>query len=374
MIIGITGTLGAGKGTVVEFLKQKGFAHYSVRDFLTKEIEKRNLPVNIDSMVLVANDLREKNSPSYIVKQLYQQASKQGGNCIIESIRSIGEVEALKSNRNFYLIAVDTPSDVRYSRIILRSSETDNLTYEEFIEKEKRQMQSLNPNEQNIKKCMEMADFIVHNDKDFQYLKRQIDLIYDRIKIPEPKIKEVKPVEKSVEKKPIPNIIPTISPPSRPYERPSWDEYFLKMAALVAERSTCLRHHVGAIIVRDKRVLTTGYNGAAIGKKDCTELGCNKDRLGLGSGKSYEECRAIHAEQNAIIQAGIHGIVLKDSILYLTHTPCKMCAKEIVQTGIKKIISYQDFSGDLGAKEYLEESKIEIIKIPRPSNILSFKD
>jgi len=157
-------------------------------------------------------------------------------------------------------------------------------------------------------------------------------------------------------------------------KRPSWDEYFLKMASLVAERSTCLRHHVGAILVRDKRVLTTGYNGAAIGKKDCLELGCRKSELNIPSGMGYEECRAIHAEQNAIIQGGVHGTSIKGSTLYLTHTPCRICAKEIVQAGIKKIVSYQDFTGDKGAKDYLEEEGIKIEIFPRPDNQVYFKD
>jgi dephospho-CoA kinase len=182
MIIGITGTLGAGKGTIVELLKQKGFEHYSVRDFLTKEIEKRGLPINIDSMVLVANQLREMNSPNYIVEQLYSKAQEKGRDCIIESIRAIGEVKALRLKDNFYLIAVDAPPELRYSRIISRQSETDNLTYDEFIEKEKRQMSSLNPNEQNIKRCIEMADFIIQNNKDFEYIKKQVDFVYERIR------------------------------------------------------------------------------------------------------------------------------------------------------------------------------------------------
>jgi dephospho-CoA kinase len=182
MIIGLTGTLCAGKGSVVELLKQKGFKHYSVRGFLIKEIEKRNLPIKIDSMVLVANDLREKNSPSYIVEQLYSEAKKKGKNCVIESIRAVGEIEALKSKGNFYLIAVNAPLALRYSRMISRQSEIDNLTYDEFIEKEKRQMKSSNPNEQNLEKCIEMADFTIQNEKNFEYLQKQVDSIYEKIK------------------------------------------------------------------------------------------------------------------------------------------------------------------------------------------------
>jgi len=157
-------------------------------------------------------------------------------------------------------------------------------------------------------------------------------------------------------------------------KRLSWDEYFMKLSALVAERSTCRRHHIGAVIVKDKRIITTGYNGAAKSRKDCIELGCVKDQKELASGLGYEECRAIHAEQNAIVQGSIQGISVVGGTLYCTHTPCMICAKLIVQVGIKRIVSYQNFEGDRGAKQYLEESGVELVKIPRPNSVIGFKD
>lgn len=128
--------------------------------------------------------------------------------------------------------------------------------------------------------------------------------------------------------------------------RLSWDEYFLKMAFLVAERSTCLRHHVGAIIVKDRHVLTTGYNGAAKNTADCLALGCLRDQLHIKSGERHEICRAIHAEQNAIIQAGLHGISINDATLYCTHSPCIICAKMIVNAGIKRVVIGRDYPDD----------------------------
>ena len=130
IIIGITGTIGAGKGTIVDYIvNKKGFDHYSVRAFISDEIIKRNLSVNRDSMVLVANDLRAKHSPSYIAEQLYEEALKSGKNCIIESIRSPGEVEKLKSKGNFFLFAIDAPAKIRYKRILKSDIKKDKDEY-----------------------------------------------------------------------------------------------------------------------------------------------------------------------------------------------------------------------------------------------------
>ncbi len=148
-------------------------------------------------------------------------------------------------------------------------------------------------------------------------------------------------------------------------KRPSWDEYFMKISSLVAERSTCKRHHVGVIIVKNKRVLTTGYNGAASGVKDCMELGCLRDENKIKSGERHEICRAIHAEQNAIIQAALHGVNIEDSTMYCTHTPCILCAKMLANAKIKRFVTYGDYP-DETAKELLKEVKIEFIKMGKP--------
>jgi len=156
--------------------------------------------------------------------------------------------------------------------------------------------------------------------------------------------------------------------------RPSWDEYFMKIAALVSERSTCLRHHVGAIIVKDRRVLTTGYNGAAAGTKDCLELGCLRIQQNIPTGERHEICRAIHAEQNAIIQASRYGENVMGGTIYCTHSPCIICAKMMINAGIKRIVVYIKYPDIGGVAELLKEAKVELINIDRPGEKINFLD
>lgn len=145
-------------------------------------------------------------------------------------------------------------------------------------------------------------------------------------------------------------------------KRPSWDEYFLEVAHLVAKRSTCLRRSVGSVLVKDKRILATGYNGAPKGLKHCVDIGCLRDKLKIPSGERHELCRALHAEQNALIQASLYGISVKDATLYATNQPCVICAKMLINAGITEIVIADGYPDKL-AMEFLEAAKIKIRKI-----------
>ncbi len=142
--------------------------------------------------------------------------------------------------------------------------------------------------------------------------------------------------------------------------RPGWDEYFLDIAQLVAKRSTCLRRQVGAVIVKDKRILTTGYNGAPSGLTHCEKTGCLREKLRVPSGQRHELCRALHAEMNAILQAAQYGIGVKNSIIYCTNQPCVICAKMIVNAGIARVVILSNYPDKL-AKKFLKEANIEVI-------------
>jgi len=144
--------------------------------------------------------------------------------------------------------------------------------------------------------------------------------------------------------------------------RPSWDQYFMDIATYAASRSTCLRAKVGAVIVKDKRILTTGYNAAPSGVRHCAETGCLREKLGVPSGQRHELCRGLHAEQNAIIQAALHGVVLKGATIYVTKQPCVICAKMLINAQIKRVVMAEGYPDPL-AVEMMEEAGIELVKM-----------
>ncbi len=164
-IIGITGTLGAGKGTVVDYLvKEAGYVHYSVRQYLIEQIQVQGLEVNRDSMTQVANALRAKHTPHYIIGELFQIAASSAKDAIIESIRTPGEIDYLQSQGNFSLIAVDAKPEVRYQRIKLRQSSTDQIDFDTFLANEKREMITTDRNKQNLQACIDRADITIDNN------------------------------------------------------------------------------------------------------------------------------------------------------------------------------------------------------------------
>lgn len=326
--IGITGTLGAGKGTIVDYLVQnKGFVHYSVRSFITEEIKRRNMPVNRDSMTEVGNDLRAQHSPSYIVEQLYAQAQASGCNCIIESVRTPGEIAALRGKSNFYLFAVDADPKVRYERAVLRGSETDHVSYETFIANEQREMTSDDPNKQNLRVCIEQADFRFDNGGSIEDLHRQVEEVLKQIT----------------------------------YRRPSWDEYFMELANAASRRATCDRGRSGCVIVKDRQLLVTGYVGSPAGLPHCDEVGHLFRKTIEEDGSISNHCvRTVHAEQNAICQAARRGIALEGATLYCRMTPCRTCAMLIINCGIKRVVCERKYHSGAESEELFRQAGVQL--------------
>jgi len=148
---------------------------------------------------------------------------------------------------------------------------------------------------------------------------------------------------------------------SRKDIRPDWDQYFLQVAQVVAKRSTCLRRQIGAVIVRERRILATGYNGAPSGLAHCLDIGCLRDQLGIPSGTRTELCRALHSEMNAIIQAAQHGVSTKGATLYCTHQPCSVCARMLINAGVRRVVYIGEYPDDF-TQQILREAGIELVR------------
>ena len=151
--------------------------------------------------------------------------------------------------------------------------------------------------------------------------------------------------------------------------RPDWDEYFMEVAEVVAKRSTCLRRKIGAVIVKDRRILATGYNGSPSGLPHCLALGCLRDELGVASGTRHEICRALHSEQNAIIQAALYGVATRGATLYCTHQPCSLCAKMLINAGIGRVVFEGDYPDDF-ALQMLDQAEVEMVRFVRSEKVV----
>ena len=329
IVIGITGTLGAGKGTIVEMLKKNGFLHFSARDFLTKKIKELGLEVNRDSMTMVANSEREKIGADFIARGLLEMAKEKDQNCIIESIRNVKEIKYLRENCQFILFCVDADIQTRFERIRQRGSETDNVDFETFKSNEEREMQSTDENKQNIGACMKLADYIFDNNGDMNALEEQLQ-----------------------------DVMTTI----QHKDRPSWDDYFLQIVSTVSQRATCNRGRSGCVIVKNKQILVTGYVGSPTGFPHCDEIGHLFKETRDENGNISNHCvRTVHAEQNAICQAAKRGIALEGATLYCTMTPCRSCAMMIINCGIKRVVCQNKYHSGQETEEMFKTANIELV-------------
>jgi len=342
MFLGFTGPNASGKGEAIKYLvENKKFTAFSLSDVIRDEAKKRGLEPVRDNLISIGNELRAKEGPGVLAKMAVKKIINMP-QAVIDSIRTPAEIEELRrSLKNFRLVGISADAKIRFERGQKRGRQGDAATFEEFVKKEEKENSS-DANSQQLNRCFELADIKIDNSGEVFDLKKKLDkLLLDLEYVP--------------------------------YKRPSWDEYFLKMAYLAAERSTCLRHHVGAVIVRNNHLVSTGYNGAAAGVKDCIELGCLRDQIGIASGTRHEICRAIHAEQNAIIQAALHGKTTEGATLYCTHSPCVICAKMIVNAKIKKVVVVKYYP-DKSYEELFREAGVEFKVAERPGLDIGFLD
>jgi dCMP deaminase len=327
MIIGLTGKNGAGKTAVSDYLKSRGFEYYSLSDEIRAEIRRRGLDITREVLIEVGNELREKSGPGVLAERILRNLANDQ-NYVIDSIRNPQEVEALRRRSDFTLLAIEADQATRFERSRARAREGAAQTLQQFIEEEARELSSENPANQQLNATRQKADLVVNNDGTLDELHRELD---------------------------------TLLPPlmSR-FMRPTWDEYFMSIARVVAMRSNCMKRKVAAIIVKDMRVVSTGYNGTPRGARNCNEGGCPRCNGMAASGTALDECLCCHGEENAITQAAYHGTSLKGSTLYTTFAPCLLCTKMIINSGIVEVIYNQDYPLNDTALTLLKECGVKL--------------
>jgi dCMP deaminase len=329
MLIGLTGRNAAGKGEVARYLQTKSFYYYSLSDAIRDEIRSRGEQPTRDRLIIVGNELRQKYGSNVLAERILAKI-EDDKHYVIDSIRNPAEVEAFRGAKHFKLIRIDAPPQVRFERILSRRRESDPSTFEEFVALENREAEG-DDTSQNLVKVELMADETLVNDGPFSKLYPQIDELLKKL------LKEV--------------------------QRPSWDEYFMNIAKVVASRSNCMKRKVAAIIVRDKRVISTGYNGTPRGTRNCNEGGCPRCNNLAASGTALDECLCSHGEENAIVQASYHGVSLKDAIIYTTFAPCLQCTKMIINSGIHEVIYNMDYPLNDSSFRLFQEASVFIRKL-----------
>jgi dCMP deaminase len=309
MLIGLTGRNASGKGEVAKYLEKKSFYYYSLSDVIRDEVRSHGQPLTRETLIETGNNLRRRFGAAVLAERILEK-TENDKHYVIDSIRNPKEVEALRRTKDFKLLRVNAPAELRFERLKQRARAGDPTRFEDFQELEQREMQG-DENSQNLLAVEAMADIEIVNDGHLEHLYSQID-----------------------------SLIPALL---RQAPRPSWDQYFMDIAKVVSSRSNCMKRKVAAIIVRDKRVISTGYNGTPRGTTNCNEGGCPRCNNLAAAGTALDECLCSHGEENAIVQASYHGVSLKDATIYTTFAPCLMCAKMIINSGIHEVVYNTDY-------------------------------
>lgn len=330
IVIGLTGKYCSGKSTVCDYLKSKSFYYKSLSDELRTILAKEQIETTRENLIKKGNELREKNGNSHLAQLVVEGMSKDK-NYVVDSLRNPDEIRELQKLKGFHLWNIISSEQKRFERILERKREGDPKTLEQFKELEARESKSESESSQQLDACANMAEHTIENIGTLAELFEKVDSLLLNT-----------PLD---------------------LKRPSWDEYFMNIAKEVAMRSNCIKRKVAAVIVRDKRIVSTGYNGTPRGVKNCNEGGCPRCNSFSNAGTKLDECLCSHGEENAIVQASYHGVSIKDSTLYTTFSPCLNCSKMIVNAGIKKVVYNTDYPLGDSAKKMLEEAEVELVKL-----------
>lgn len=325
MIIGLTGTNGSGKTVSAAHLQKKGFEFHSLSDEIRESLARLELEPNRENLIAHGNRLRAEYGPAVLAERIKRKL-RPDRHYVIDSIRSPYEVEALRETGAFQLLHLDAPRDVRFERVCARGGARTPASFEEFVEQEEREMESDDPSHQQLRATWQKADETITNGGTVDELAANINRIASAW------LMQVK--------------------------RPGWDEYFMQIAKIAALRSNCMKRKVAAVIVKDRRIISTGYNGTPRGVKNCNEGGCPRCNSFADSGTALGDCLCSHAEENAIVQAAYHGISVRGSMLYTTFSPCLICTKIIINAGIAEVVFNLDYPLNDVAQNLLLEAGV----------------
>jgi dCMP deaminase len=333
MILGVSGLYGSGKGEVVRFLEARSFYPLSLSDVIRDELRTRGLEETRERMIETGRALRAAEGPGALAVRLARRLAPDR-NYAIDSVRHPAEVEALRAHAGrFRVIWVDADEAIRIARIRARARPGDPQSVDELRRLEGQELGSADPAAQQLLAVRELAEFTLRNDGSLAALHEALQEILVQCQA---------------------------------FERPSWDEYFMSIARVVATRSNCVKRKVAAVITRDRRIISTGYNGTPRGTRNCNEGGCPRCNAFAEVGTRLDECFCSHGEENAITQAAFHGVSVRGGTLYTTFSPCLMCTKMIINAGIEEVAYNASYPvGDV-ALALLREAGVKIRQVRLP--------
>ena len=332
MILGVSGTNGAGKGEVIEWLRARSFYPLSLSDVLRDELKTRGESETRERMIAIGNELRTRMGFGALAEKVCSRLTLDR-NWAIDSIRHPAEVEVLRKfagRSSFKLIWVDADPALRFERLRSRGRPGDPESIAQLLEQEGRERGGQGESAQQLDAVAALADFQVRNEGSLAALHAEIQKVLEA---------------------------------SEGFQRPSWDEYFLQVAKVVASRSNCVKRHVGAVIQRDRRIVSTGYNGTPRGTRNCNEGGCPRCNSFAESGTRLDECLCSHGEENAITQAAYHGVSVRGATLYTTFFPCLFCTKLIINAGIGEVVYDAAYALDEVARRLLHEAGVLVRQV-----------
>lgn len=327
LIIGITGYIGAGKDIVVNYLVKQGFTHISLSDILRRDLTVVGEEITRGSLQEIGRRMRKEYGSGVLAKRALAETIGEK-NCVISGIGTVAEVNVLRQQEDFHLWFINAPLKTRYARVKLRAREGEAHTFAHFKKTEEKEKKGGGKGYREFEKTKKVAESIINNNS-------SITALYTKVEAALHKIRNT---------------------------RGNWNNYFLGIMQAVRERGTCDRGRTGCVVVKDNRILTTGYVGSPSRLPHCSEVGHLIQEVVKDNGSISKHCiRTIHAEQNAICQAARAGIALEGATMYCYLEPCFTCAKMIINTGIQKVIAQKAYHSSQHSREAFKQAGIKLI-------------